>query len=186
MTLVGHSMGAVLAALVAAARPRRASGLVLVEPPSALASAERTTVERLTAQLDYLAETPSHPVFSDVSAAAERLRRFRPALNADMALRMAARLTEPCTGGVRWRWDAALGTRAGFDGTLPAAGFDELLSGLAIPVLVVYSDRADNTGSRSAARLSLPGARQVSLRGGHDLHLDAPEEVAELIKDVTA
>jgi pimeloyl-ACP methyl ester carboxylesterase len=101
---------------------------------------------------------------------------------------MAERLTEPVAGGVRWRWDATLRTRAGlvFDGALITAGASELLERLAMPALLIYGDGEDSAAARATAAFSLPGARRVSLHGGHALHIDAPEELAGWIAGVTA
>jgi acyl transferase domain-containing protein len=188
LTLVGHSLGAALAGLIAIARPQRIARLVLVEPPPLPALDGRQPIERLAQQLDSLAERPSHPTLPDVRAAAERLQRSMPALSEAWALRMAERLTEPVAGGVRWRWDATLRTRAGlvFDGAFTTAKAGELLSRLATPVVLIYGDGEDSAAARAPAAFSLPGARRVSLHGGHALHIDAPEELAEWIAGATA
>jgi pimeloyl-ACP methyl ester carboxylesterase len=188
LTLVGHSLGAVLAALIATSRPQRVAGLVLVEPPPLPAQDGRSPIERLALQLDSLAETPSHPTFPGIEAAAERLRRSLPALSEAWALRMAERLTEPCAGGVRWRWDATLRTRAGlvFDGSFTTVSAGELPNRVAAPIVLIYGDGVDSAAARTPAAVSLPGARRISLHGGHALHIDAPEGLAEGIMAVMA
>ena len=186
--LVGHSLGAALAALIATARPQRIAGLVLVEPPPLPAQEAWSPMESLALQLNSLAEAPSHPIFAGVPAAAERLRHSLPALSEAWALRMAERLTEPCAGGVRWRWDAILRTRAGlvFDGAYTTASAVELLNRLAAPTILIYGDTVDSAAARAPAALSLLGARRVGLHGGHALHIDAPEELAQAIMAVAA
>ena len=101
---------------------------------------------------------------------------------------MAERLTEPCAGGVRWRWDATLRTRAGLilDGAFTTANADELLKRLAAPTVLIYGDGIDSAAARAPAAFNLPGVRRVRLHGGHALHIDAPEELAELIHALTA
>jgi hypothetical protein len=79
-------------------------------------------------------------------------------------------------------------TRAGlvFDGALTPANAGELLSRLATSAVLIYGDSEDSAAARAPAAFSLPGARRVSLHGGHALHIDAPEELAEWIARVTA
>jgi len=184
--LVGHSLGAALAGLLATLRPERFAGLVLVEPPSP-AQPDRAAVEHLALQFNALAEPPSHPTLPGVQAAAERLRQTLPALSPAWALRMAARLTEPYAGGVRWRWDPVLRAPGGlvFDVNFATAGADGRLNHLP-PALLIYSDGPDSLAARHPEGLSLPGAQRVTLPGSHTLHIDAPEALAHLIYSLAA
>jgi acyl transferase domain-containing protein/pimeloyl-ACP methyl ester carboxylesterase/short-subunit dehydrogenase/acyl carrier protein len=184
--LVGHSLGAALAGLLATERPERFAGLVLVEPPSP-AQPDRATVELLALAFDALAELPSHPTLPSVQAAAERLRQSLPALSPEWALRMAVRLTEPYADGVRWRWDPVLRAPGGlvFDVNFAAAGADGRLNHLP-PTIVIYGDGPDSLAGRAPAGLNLPGARRVTLPGSHTLLIDAPEALADLIYSLAA
>jgi pimeloyl-ACP methyl ester carboxylesterase/acyl carrier protein len=186
--LVGHSLGAALAALIAVSRPQRLAGLVLIEPPPLLTPDGAGSLERLGEHLDALAETPRHAAFADVHAAAERLRVVLPRLGQAQALRMAERLTEPAAGGVQWRWDPRLRGLAGliYDGGFASGRFDDALGRLAVPALLIYGDGLDSTADRAPASLSLPGLRRVRLHGGHALHVDAPDDVAALILGLVA
>ncbi|MCC7360098.1 MAG: alpha/beta fold hydrolase, partial [Anaerolineales bacterium] len=182
--LVGHSLGAALAALLAAAHPERFAGLVLVEPPSPPAQpASAPLSEPFTAS----AEPPAHPILPSVQAAAERLRQTLPALSPARALRSATRLTEPCPGGVRWRWDPVLRAPGGlvFDLNVTAAGPNHRLDHLP-PTLIVYGDGPDSLAMRGSAPLNWPGARRVILPGSHTLHIDAPAALAEHIYRLAA
>ncbi|MBI2191127.1 MAG: alpha/beta fold hydrolase [Planctomycetes bacterium] len=184
--LVGHSLGAVAAALLALARPRRVGGLVLLEAPAPAAKPEGDWSSRLAAQLDYLASVPEAPRFSSVAEAASRLREAGPAWSEDMALRLAVRATQPCTdGGFTWRWDPRLRTRAGLTFTGPGGlPFLEWLSQIPCPVTLVYGAEGDLA---EATKRPEPGSvRRLLLPGGHQVHVESPQAVAEVIAGIAA
>jgi pimeloyl-ACP methyl ester carboxylesterase len=137
----------------------------------------------LAVQLDYLAQPPAHDVLPDVATAAERLQRATPGLSAIRALEAAQRLTEVIEGGVRWRWDPLLRTRAGLsfgDGALNG-DFGQLLSQLDAPITFVYGDAGMAANANGGDMASSPAGERLVLHGGHNLHYDAPEELAEII-----
>ena len=183
LTLVGHSLGAVLATLLAASRPERFAALVLIEKPLP-SGAPDEAADLLTAQLDQLAAPPTHPIFPDLAAAAKRLRQATPALTEEQARLLAERITEPCAGGLRWRWDARLRTRVGITQPgLELPRYLALLRRLKPSPLLVYGSASGvlREGQQSALLEALPQARRVELTGGHNLHLEAPEELVRLI-----
>ncbi len=180
--LVGHSMGAAVAATFASLRPERVSGLVLVEGLVPGEAAEDDFASQLASRLDYLVSVPTHAVLPDTSSAADRLRQATPSLAADLAQRMAVRITQTCDGGVCWRWDAALLTRADltYDSlSLTPARFQTLLSRITAPVTLVYG-RSDHP-QLAQLREILPRATAEVLPGGHNLHVDAPTALADTI-----
>jgi acyl transferase domain-containing protein/acyl-CoA synthetase (AMP-forming)/AMP-acid ligase II/pimeloyl-ACP methyl ester carboxylesterase len=183
-TLVGHSFGSVLGALLSSLRPQLVKRLILVEtllPPDPDTA---SVVDQLSTQLDYLTTPPAHPVFPDVATAIERLRRATPALSEPLARYLAQRLTEPCEGGLRWRWAPLLRARAGllFNG-LSKGQYLQVLRRIQVPITLVYGDRSgmnrpDDLATQQAA---MPEAERVVLPGGHSLPIDAPSALADLI-----
>jgi len=189
VTLVGHSMGAAIAAMLTAARPNLVNRLVLVESMLASDRNPRKASEVLSAHLNALEmETRQHP-FADASSAAERLQEFYPSMNASQAMKMAARLLEPCAGSVRWRWDERLRSRAGlsFHGTfdLDANRFLSILNEIRRPVTLVVGTDSEFVSQEQADRqlAELREGRKVVLRGGHNLHLECPAELAGAISE---
>jgi pimeloyl-ACP methyl ester carboxylesterase len=187
-TLVGHSLGAAIAAAYTAVRPDRVRSLILVEPPLP-PSEDRRPINGLRVHLDALSDCTPHPVFPNDTAASEAIRRAHPRITSEQAQVMAARLTETCRGGVRWRWDARLRTRAGvgYSGTggIARGSFVEMIRSISAPMTLIYGNssellrRSDVDGFVEAAS----GARAIWLDGGHNLHHDAADAVALVIDE---
>ena len=183
--LVGHSMGGAISVMYTTARPESVRALVLVEPLVPSAAPDQDPGRQLITHLDYIASDPKHSVFAGVEQAAAILRHQTPSIPADMAHRMARRLTEPCEGGVRWAWDPLLRTRTGigFDSAFERASYFEMVAALAPPLTLVFgsqsgfnrpeNERALQQTARSSATFELPG--------GHNLHADSPLALAEII-----
>jgi pimeloyl-ACP methyl ester carboxylesterase len=150
------------------------------------ADARIGNVARLSTQLDYLAADVAHPLLDGLEAAAHRLRVGTPSLTQAQSLALARRVTCECEGGVRWRWDPRLGTRAGVafgvDG-LGRSAYLEVLRSITAPTALVYGDRSDHCpeSDRELAKDVLRGAQSIVLPGGHQLHHDAPAGLAEVI-----
>jgi acyl transferase domain-containing protein/pimeloyl-ACP methyl ester carboxylesterase/aryl carrier-like protein len=177
MTLVGHSLGAAVAGLLALARKGRFASLVLVEPPVV---SKRSVLEGITAYLDHKGGPAAHVPFASIDEAVDRMLRSTPSLDRDRARMLCTRLLEPATDGrLRWRWDARLRTSAGLQ---LSDAFAESLnwSAISVPTLLVVGKDSD---SRSAAP---DGLKPVVLPGGHNLHHDCASELARLILDMSS
>jgi acyl transferase domain-containing protein/pimeloyl-ACP methyl ester carboxylesterase/aryl carrier-like protein len=187
VTLVGHSMGASLAAMLTAARPGAVSRLVLVESMLAPHRAHRNSSEVLSAHLNGIEWEMKPQTFPDANVAAQRLREFYPAMAAPQAMKMAARLLEPCSDGLRWRWDERIRSLAGiaYHGTfdLEAPRFLSILSEIQVPVTLVRGTESEIVSSeQTATQLEvLREGRGETLGGGHNLHVDCPIELAGVI-----
>jgi pimeloyl-ACP methyl ester carboxylesterase len=183
--LVGHSLGSVIAAMFASIRPQKVKKLILVETVLPTEVQDEETAAQLATHLDYLASPPEHPVFPDVATAAERLRLGTPALSETFAQELAQRITEPCFGGVRWRWAAPLRTRAGieFNG-IGKSRYLTLLQKIQTPITLIYGDKSDFNRPEDLAEQAkaMPRAKRLTLEGGHNLHLETPLELANIIR----
>jgi pimeloyl-ACP methyl ester carboxylesterase len=185
ITLVGHSMGAAVAALYASVRPQKVSALVLVESVLPVETAETETTGQLTNYLDQLANSPQHNRLSDVHAAAERLRQGTPSLSQERALQMARRITQAGDkeGSVCWRWDPHLITRSGvtFNGlAFKASCYTELLHQIQVPITLVYGQDGSYKTLNPMQKI-MPNATAAVLPGGHNLHVDTPEALANIV-----
>ncbi|MBE9045458.1 alpha/beta fold hydrolase [Pleurocapsales cyanobacterium LEGE 10410] len=187
--LVGHSLGSVLGAVFATIRPQRIKNIVLVETILPTASEEEDPTTSLTNQLDYMAAPPEHPVFPSVEAAAERLRKATPALSLSLAMLLAERITEPCEGGVRWRWEPLLRTRAGISlNGIGRSRYLNLLKKIKVPITLVYGDKSNfnRLEDLNKQQEAMPNATKVVVSGGHNLPLEAPSALAKIISSAVA
>jgi acyl transferase domain-containing protein/thioesterase domain-containing protein/LPS sulfotransferase NodH len=190
VTLIGHSLGATVAACYAAARPQQIAQLILVEAYAPSATHTPTVVERLVTQLDYRAMQLSHPIFPDVAAATAQLRQTMPALSTPAAQSAAQRLTKAVPDGITWRWDNRLSTR-GVYLSLPLATqtdgeehpYGALIGQLPTPLTVVYGIASPFYQPTDKARLArtAPSAQVIDLTGTHHLHLEQPQALAQII-----
>lgn len=188
ITLVGHSMGSLVAAMLAAARPDRIAALVLVESILPGGAGHGGVGDQLAVHLDYLQAPPQHAVLRDETAVAERLLLGMPTLSSEMAHRLAQRVTKPCENGVCWCWDARLITRTGmtFAGlSLDNDKYAALLRQISAPVTLVFGDEGIDR-YRQALEAAVGGGTTVTLPGGHNLHVDAPEKLAAIIARAAA
>ncbi len=188
--LLGHSMGAGIASLVAAGSPARVRRLVAIEALGALAEAPENTVRRLR---DAVAATRALPgkrlrLFPDPAPAiqarmrANGLGEAAARLLVERGLRPAHPGQEP--GGWQWSSDPRL--------TLPTmvrmteAQIRDLVAGIECPVRVVYADPPQPylpEPLRSERTALLPQGEQVVIGGGHHLHMEDPAAVAAAIGD---
>ncbi|WP_040897601.1 type I polyketide synthase [Xenococcus sp. PCC 7305] len=188
-TLVGHSLGSVVAAIFASVRPQLVKNLVLIETILPTDAAEEDAAEQLATHLDYLASPPQHPIFPDVEAAAERLRQATPGLSKAIAMMLAERITEPYGDGVRWRWEPLLRTRAGigFNG-IGRSRYLGLLKRIKAPITLVYGDKSsfNRNEDLTEQQAAMPNAKRVVLSGGHNLPLEEPNGIAKIISSAIA
>ena len=187
--LVGHSLGSVLGAIFATIRPQSIKNIVLVETILPTANENEDPTTALTNQLDYMASPPEHPVFPDVKTAAERLRRATPAISPSLAMMLAERITEPCEGGVRWRWEPLLRTRAGISlNGIGRSRYLKILKKIKVPITLVYGDKSNfnRIEDLNKQHEAMPNATKVVVSGGHNLPLEAPNALAKIISGAVA
>ena len=188
--LLGHSMGAGIASLVAAGCPHRIERLLAIEALGALPEAPERTTQRLR-----------EAAAATRALADKRLRVFpdlEPAVRARMQANglgeAAARLlvergvravqADGAAAGFEWSSDPRL--------TLPTmvrmthAQVRNLVAGIECPTRVLYADPPQPylpEPLRSEHAALLPRGERIVLRGGHHLHMEDPRAVAAAIGD---
>ena len=188
--LLGHSMGAGIGSLLAAACPQRIQRLVAIEALGALAESAERTAARLR---EAIAATRALPgkrlrVFPDVDTAI-RARMQANALGEPVARLLVERgiAAVPADGqpdGYIWSSDPRLTLPTPIRMTEPQV--HNLVAGITCPTKVIYADPAQPYLPDALRRMHvalLPRGEMVVLRGGHHLHMQEPAAVATAIGD---
>jgi len=184
-SLLGHSMGAGIGSLVAAACPDRIDRFVAIEALGALAEVPERTVQRLR---DAVTATRAlqHKrlrVFPDI-ASAVRARMQANALSEPVARLLVERGLMPVENGFVWSSDPRL--------TLPTMlrtteeQVRDLVAGITCPTRVLFAEPAQPylpDDLRRARTALLPQGELRILAGGHHLHMEDPAAVANAIGD---
>lgn len=183
-TLLGHSMGAGIASMVAAAAPGRIEALVAIEALGGLSAPEDETASRLRDHLAAVRALPSKRlrVFPDL-AAPVRARMMANQLGEDAARLLVERGVREVPGGYHWRTDPRL--------TLPTAvrlteaQINDLVAAIECPTQVIYASPAQPyfpEPLRSQRAALLRQGRVEVLPGSHHLHMEQPAAVAACIR----
>lgn len=182
-SLLGHSMGAIVSALLAATFPERVQRLALIDgliPPTSEADAAVTTLaDSLRAQLAL--PTKRKPVYPSLERAALVRQRGVGLVSFEAAELLAQRGLMPVPGGYTWRTDNRL--------TLPTPlrltrdHVRAFVAGLKSPARLVLAEEGLLVHREGLDELLGQTAIVVErLPGGHHLHLD-DEHGAQLVAD---
>ncbi len=181
--LLGHSMGAGIASLIAAAAPDRIERLLAIEALGALPETVEQTVSRLREATTSARNIGGRPlrVFPDLDAPIRARMRVN-GLSEPVARLLVERGVQAVDGGFVWCTDPRL--------TIPTAvrmtdeQVDALIRGIECPTRVIFADPPQPylpEPDRSRRARLLPDGDLRVLAGGHHLHMEQPDEVANAI-----
>lgn len=184
--LLGHSMGGAIASLTATASPERVQRLVAIEALGALTTAPEQTAAQLRRGITQAREIANKPlrVFAHADAA------IAARAQANGLSRMAAELLvlrgiKPVTGGYSWSSDPRLTTASLQRFTEPQVL--DLVRHIAAPTLLILApDSTVKPVAEAAFAQRIAAVAQIEVReisGGHHLHLENPQPVAQTILD---
>ncbi len=173
--LVGHSMGAGVASLVAAAMPERVDGLVLIEGLGPMSANPDKAVDSLrTATRGLLAETTAPQArFEDAGRAIAARRMATPDVDPAALEAIVRRNLRDVDGGLAWRTDPRL--RLPSPQPYDEASVLALLGAIRAPVLLIEGDRGYLRDRRWFERRvqRLRDVRHIVVAGDHHLHTGA-------------
>ncbi|MEM7195172.1 MAG: alpha/beta hydrolase [Pseudomonadota bacterium] len=184
-TLIGHSLGAGIACLLAAGAPDLIGKLVLIDglgPLSADASTAPSRLKKFLAaagELDQLPDRRPYPSFDHLVAA----RRRASTISESSAKLLMQRASEESPEGVVVRSDARVKTPSPL--YLSEAQVEAFLRAVSVPVLlVVATEGVLSDADKLKRRVGyFNEITVVELEGGHHLHMDSPALVARSIKE---
>ena len=181
--VLGHSMGAAIGSILAAAAPERVTCFVAIEALGALADADDHTAARLrdaVAARRTLAGKRLR-VFPDIGTAV-RARMQANALSEPVARLLVERGLVEVDGGYSWSTDPRLTISTAV--RMTEGQVRDLLAHIECPVRVIYADPPQSYLPESLRReraALLPRGELVVIDGGHHLHMEDPVAVAAAI-----
>jgi len=179
-SLLGHSLGAIVSVILAAALPERVTRLALIDglvPPTAEAEG---APERLGIALQAQLALPGKrkPVYADQDRAIEARMKGVVAVSREAAELLAQRGLMPVPGGYTWRSDSRLTLHSPL--RLTQAQALAFVADIRCPTQLVVAE-GGMLAQRSDLLAQLPFG-VATLAGGHHLHLN-DEEGARSVAD---
>jgi len=183
--IVGHSMGAAAALIYAALRPGRVSHLTMMDAVPLSISTEEIPA-RLTSYLEDLRHTPrKRRRVESIEDGAQRLMRNNPSLSEKTARLLAAGGISPDPeqeNALAWKWDPLLRAHSPLPISEPVL---QLVCAQATTPILVIRGETGMLPHEPELRARFPHLKmsvQTVPGAGHHVHLDAPEEVANLVR----
>lgn len=185
--LLGHSMGAGVATILAGAFPERLSALALIEglgPPTTPAHEAPATLRKAITDMYSLSEKQK-PVYVEVDDAVQARTRGFGGLSEAAARLLCERGLEQVPGGWTWRADPRLRLTSSLRMTEEQVlGF---LGAIDVPTMLISAEQGMGGGGAFAERSKqVAGLRLRSLPGRHHLHMESPVAVAAELEEFVA
>jgi len=177
--LLGHSLGASIAAVYAAAAPERVRSLTLLDGLGPIAADAARTAERLRRSLARYRQSAGAPRHFD-SLDEMVTARCRVSDVTEAAARLICKRSARDVGGqLTWRSDPALNWVSAL--VMTEDQVLDLLRHVECPTLIVQATTESQWFTRDrieARRHALANARHLTVDGQHHFHMDQPDAIA--------
>jgi pimeloyl-ACP methyl ester carboxylesterase len=181
-SLLGHSLGAGIASLVAATTPSRIERLWLIEGLGPLGDDGTRTLQRFREALAPEQSRKPLRLFGSIEQAVDA-RHLASGLHGDLARPIVARGLAEVDGGWRWRSDPRLTQPSAT--RLAESQVQALLQGIASPTALLLARPSTSYLPAALMQARIDGVENIAVShmdGGHHLHLEHPATVATWIK----
>lgn len=172
LTIIGHSMGGMIATVLAASFPELVRELVLIDSLGLMTNAAADTAVQLrkaviSRQQSHQKIKPQYATLNDAAAARQQQSDFDIAT----AMLLTARGCEPTVAGFSWRADVKLREVSAF--RLSEAQAHAVIRNLQCPVLALMSalSPAEIRSAVQQFQADYPQLELVQCPGGHHLHM---------------
>lgn len=177
--LLGHSLGAGIAAMLAAAAPERITKLLLIEGLGPLGDDGSHTLQRFRDGIATPANNKGLRVFRDVEQAIAA-RAIAGGLRAELARPIVERGLQEVADGWCWRSDPRLTRTSPL--RIAESQIHALLRGIRAPTALLLAQPATSYLPSHPMELRAACVDDIAvsrLDGGHHLHLEHPQAVAD-------
>lgn len=183
MTLMGHSLGAGIACLLAAALPDKIKRLILIDGIGPLSTKEHQVFKQFRQSLSMhmrLSSRLNQQSYPDWDTLIKR-RANAGDLSAESATLIVQRNAQELHNKILWKADPRLKLLSPF--YMDEKQVLECLSQIQVPVLLIKAQQGLLTERlNTTARIAvIPNIQVIELPGGHHLHMDTPEPVADCV-----
>jgi len=184
-SLLGHSMGAGIASYLGGTIPEKIKCLMLIEGLGSIVQAPEEMPENLReATNQWLHRTEKiMPVYPNMESAV-KVRHNIGSIAVSSVRTLVARGLQPVDGGFTWRSDPNLKLRSRHYFTKEQAC--AFLKKITAPVLLIEAGNDKKDQWNELMQELIPNIKTIRHRiisGGHHLHLDNPEPVADVIRE---
>lgn len=182
--LLGHSMGAAIAAAYAAGAPERARSLTLLDTLGPVSGTAEGTAKRLRRSLLKNRRGSGRVRRFDSIDDMVEARRSVTGMAEPAARLICERASKKADGGYEWRSDPALNWISALIMTDEQAL--DLLCNIETPVLSLIATEESPWSSKAkleARQAAIAHGRHIRLEGHHHFHMDDPGRIAETIQE---
>jgi pimeloyl-ACP methyl ester carboxylesterase len=181
LTVIGHSMGGMVATALAASFPELITKLILIDSLGFITDepqhAARQLREGITSRLKPSSPKPVYATVADAAAARQRQSDF----SITEALLLANRGTVTIDDGVSWRADMRLRHSSVY--RLSPAQADALTGAVQCPALAILAQDGPFYSNVKTQAIHYPHLQQVQVDGGHHCHMTRADVVAQHVRD---